>query len=150
MGLLFICSWPKTILVTIFIKQFGEYVHFHWSTSVFSLRYEARKWHYQYGWLYFQVVRSYTFMKEINVYIRALHIVFLFVKTENYDFIREIKHVIRSFIAWWKPRQSLWEFSSRWKPSTASWAFTDLLSNSPKRAPRFSPGYEGTENFFFS
>ena len=26
---------------------------------------------------------------------------------------------------------------------------TDLLSNSPKRSPRFSPGYEGTENKFY-
>ena len=32
---------------------------------------------------------------------------------------------------------------------TASRAFTDLLSNSPKRSPRFSPGYEGTENMFY-
>ena len=32
--------------------------------------------------------------------------------------------------------------------STASWVFTDLLSNSPKRSPRFLPGYEGTEKFF--
>ena len=27
--------------------------------------------------------------------------------------------------------------------------FTDLLSNSVKRSPRFSPGYEGTENMFY-
>ena len=27
--------------------------------------------------------------------------------------------------------------------------FTDLLSNSPKRSPLFSPGYEGTENMFY-
>ena len=26
---------------------------------------------------------------------------------------------------------------------------TDLLLNSPKCAPRFSPGYEGTENMFY-
>ena len=50
---------------------------------------------------------------------------------------------------WRKPRHSLWEFSSRWKPSTASRVFTDLLSNSPKCWPRFSPGYEGTENMFY-
>ena len=24
-----------------------------------------------------------------------------------------------------------------------------MLSNSPKRSPRFSPGYEGTENMFY-
>ena len=33
--------------------------------------------------------------------------------------------------------------------STASRVFTDLLSNSPKRLPRFSPGCEGTENMFY-
>ena len=44
---------------------------------------------------------------------------------------------------WWKPRQSLWEFSSRWKPET------HLLSYSPKRSPRLSPDYEGTENMFY-
>ena len=27
--------------------------------------------------------------------------------------------------------------------------FTDLLSTSPKRSSRFSPGYEGTENMFY-
>ena len=27
--------------------------------------------------------------------------------------------------------------------------FTDLFSNSPKRSPRLSPGYEGTENMFY-
>ena len=36
------------------------------------------------------------------------------------------------------------------KTSTASRVFTDLLSNSPKHSPRFSPGYEGTENMFYS
>ena len=41
--------------------------------------------------------------------------------------------------------ECLWEFSSRWKPLTASRVFTDLLSNSPKHSPRFSPGYEGME-----
>ena len=35
------------------------------------------------------------------------------------------------------------------KPLTASRVFTDLLSNSPKRSPRFSPSYEGTENMFY-
>ena len=31
----------------------------------------------------------------------------------------------------------------------ASRVFTDLLLNSPKHLPRFSPGYEGTENMFY-
>ena len=46
-------------------------------------------------------------------YTYASHIVFLFAKTENDNFIKEIKHVISAFIARWKPRQSLWEFSRR-------------------------------------
>ena len=54
----------------------------------------------------FQVVRIYSFMKEIKVSIRASYLGFLFAKTEN-NFIKEIKHVVRAFIAWWKPRQSL-------------------------------------------
>ena len=33
--------------------------------------------------------------------------------------------------------------------TTASGVFTDLLSNSPKRLPRVSPGYEGKENMFY-
>ena len=69
-------------------------MRFDWSTSVFSYRYEARKWREQYGWLCLQVVRIYSFMKEIKVYIRASYIVFLFVKTENNNFIKEIKHVL--------------------------------------------------------
>ena len=35
------------------------------------------------------------------------------------------------------------------KPSTVSRVFTDLLSNSPKHSPWFSPGYECTENMFY-
>ena len=80
--------------------------------------------------------------------VSASYIVFLFVKTKN-NFIKEIKHVFRAFIACWKPRQSLWEFSSRWKHSTASRVITDLLSNSPKRTPWFSAGYEGTKKMFY-
>ena len=88
-------------------------------------------------------------MKEIKVYIRALYIVFLFVKTENNNFIKEIKYVLRAFIAWWKTGQSLWEFSSSWKPSTALRVFTDLYWNSPKRSPWFSPGCKGMENMSY-
>ena len=39
-----------------------------------------------------QVVRIYSFMKELK-YTRASYIVFLFVKTENINFIKEIKYV---------------------------------------------------------
>ena len=49
-------------------------------------------------------------------YTYALRISSFLVKTENNNFIKEIKHVLRVFIAWWKTRQSLWEFSSRWNP----------------------------------
>ena len=64
------------------------------------------------------IVRIYILIKfheRKNFILRAyaLYIVFLFVKSENYIFKREIKHVLFAFIAWWKPQQSLWEFSSR-------------------------------------
>ena len=96
-----------------------------------------------------QVVKIYSFMKEIKIYIKISNIVFLFVKTENNISINQIKHAsLRAFIAWWKPPQSLWKFSSRWELSTSSRIFTALLSNSPKRLPRFSPAFEGTENMF--
>ena len=81
--------------------------------------------------------------------VHASCIVFLFFKTENNNFIKEIKHVVHASIACWIPQQSLWEFSGRWKPSTASWDFTDLFLNSSKGSPRFSPGYEGMENMFY-
>ena len=73
--------------------------------------------------------------------VSTSYIVFLFVNNENDNFIKEIKHLFCASIACWRPRQSLWEFSSRWK--------TDLLSNSSKFSPWFSPGYEGTETMFY-
>ena len=90
-----------------------------------------------------------SFMKEIKVWIRASYMVFLCVKTENNNFLKEIKHVICAIIAWWKSRQSLWEFSSRRKSSTASRVFHDPLSNSPKLSSRILLGCEGTENMFY-
>ena len=95
------------------------------------------------------VARIYNFMEEIKLYKRASFIVVLFVKLETNNFIKEIKHVLRAFIAWWKPHVSLWEFSSKWKSLTVFWVFTSLLSNSRKRSHRFSPSYEGTENMFY-
>ena len=47
-----------------------------------------------------QVVITYSFMKEIKLYIRASYIIFLFVKLENNNFIKEIKHFLCVFIAW--------------------------------------------------
>ena len=44
-----------------------------------------------------------------SIHVYELHISsFSLLNTEN-NFIKEIKHVILSFKAWWKPRQSLWE-----------------------------------------
>ena len=51
---------------------------------------------------YLQVVRIYSFMKKIKVYIRTSYIIFLFIiKMENnYNLIKEIKHVVHAFVAW--------------------------------------------------
>ena len=46
-----------------------------------------------------QVVRIYYFMKEIEIYICFSYIVFLFVKTENNNSIKEIKHVLQAMKA---------------------------------------------------
>ena len=102
-------------------------------------------------WMAISKLREFTvsWKKFKPTYICPSYIVFLFVMTKNDNFINEIKHVLCAFIAWWKPWQSLWEFSSRWKPLTLSRVFTDLLLNSPKHSLRFSPGYEGMENMFY-
>ena len=68
-----------------------------------------------------QVVRIYSFMKEIKLYIRTLYIVFLFFKTENIIILQK----------------------------TTSRVFTDLLSNSPKHSSQFSPGYEGMDTMYY-
>ena len=49
-----------------------------------------------------QVVRIYSLMKEIKVYIRASYIISLFVKIKNNNFIKEIEHGLCTFIAWLK------------------------------------------------
>ena len=101
-------------------------------------------------WLTVSSCENYSFMKELKLYKRFLLVVFLFVKPEANNFIKEIKkHVIRAFIACWKRRQSFWEFSSTWKSSTASGVFTDLPSNSRKRSSRILTGYESTEKMFY-
>ena len=69
---------------------------FDWTTSVFHSA--IKKMTRAIGWL--QVVRIYSFMKETKLYKRASHIAFLFVKSETNKFIKEIKYVIRAFIAW--------------------------------------------------
>ena len=47
-----------------------------------------------------QVVKIYSFMKEIKVIIHASYIVFLFVKTKNDNFVKETKQFLCAFIAW--------------------------------------------------
>ena len=49
-----------------------------------------------------------------------VYTVFLFVKIENSNFIKEIKHVLRAFVAWWKSCEN----SLTGKNSTASQVFT--------------------------
>ena len=51
---------------------------------------------------FLQVVKIYSFMRQIKLHKRASCIVFLFVKAKNNDFIKETKHVLRAFIVWWK------------------------------------------------
>ena len=53
-----------------------------------------------------QVVRIYSFMKEVKLFICALYTIFFLVKSEN-NFIEEVKHVLHASIAWSKPLQSL-------------------------------------------
>ena len=110
--------------------------------QVCSQRYEARKWRA----IWFDCLR----VGEFTVRASYNFIVFLFVKAENNNFIKEIKHVVCASIACWKPRQSLWKCSSRWKPSTASPVFTDLLSNSPKRSPRFHQAMKARKTCYIS
>ena len=86
-----------------------------------------------------QVVRIYSYMKEIKLDTCAMYVVFFFVKTENNFIKKQIIHVLRGFIV------KVCE-NSRAGENPASRVFNDLLSNSPKRSPRFSPGYEATEN----
>ena len=74
-------------------------------------------------------------------------IFFLFVKTKN-NFIKEIKHVFRAFIAW-KPRQAflrIWEQIS--ENPRHSWGFLPAWEF-PQALQRFSAGYGGMENMFY-
>ena len=59
--------------------------------------------------IWLQIVRIYSFMKEIKMYIRPLYIVFLFVESEN-NFIKAKKqNIYLDFIALWSaiPSDSL-------------------------------------------
>ena len=76
----------------------------------------------------------------------TIHTRFAFVKTENNNFIKGINHVLLAFIARWKPRQRQTSYENY--RAIENPRRTDLLSNSPKRWPRFSPDYEGTEYMF--
>ena len=93
---------------------------------------------------------TFLWKKFLKVYMLALYIVFLFVKMENDNSIKEMKHVIRAFIALWKPRQSLWEFEQISENPRRSQGFLPAREFSQTlRSPRFLPGYEGTENVFY-
>ena len=47
-----------------------------------------------------QIVKFYSYVKLVTLYIRASYIVFLFVKSKNINFIKEIKHFLCAFIVW--------------------------------------------------
>ena len=116
---------------------------FDWSTSVFSSCYETRKWREECGCLCLQVVRIYSFISL------ALYIVFQFVKTEDKKFYKRSKTCYQCLYSLVKTSAKFVGFLEQVKHSTASRVFTDLLSNSPKRSPLFSPGYESMENMFY-
>ena len=132
------------------------YLKIFWIVRAFWLVYKcvfmalwSTKMTWQYGWLCLQVVRSYSFVKEIKVYIRASYIVFLgFVKTENNCYKRNkrcslcIHSQVKTLAKFVRIREQV-------NTLDCVLGFTDLLSNSPKRSPRFSPGYECTENMFY-
>ena len=75
---------------------------------------EARKLRDWYDWLSpVQVESIFSFMKYIKLYIHALCTAFLFAESKNNNFVKEIQHILHAFISWWKPQQSISEFSSR-------------------------------------
>ena len=63
--------------------------------------------------------------------------------------IQEIKHVFCAFIAWWKPRRTFGrireQFSEKPRRSRGFSPAREFLQT----LPRFSLGYEGTENMFY-
>ena len=71
------------------------------------------------------VIKFNSLMKEIK--LCALYIGFLFVKSENDYFIKEIIHVFRAFIDRWKFRQRLWKILSRWKTLGFSLIYSWIL-----------------------
>ena len=66
-----------------------------------------------------------------TIHISASYIVFLFVKLENNNFIKEIKNVLSAFIV------------------LSCENLGNLLSNSSKHSPCFSSGYEGIQKMVF-
>ena len=86
-----------------------------------------------------RVVRIYSFMKEVKVYIRASYTVFFFITQKIILLKKFIKHVLRAFIAWWKPRQCLRRGEN-----------PRLLSNSPRLSPRFHQAVKARRTCFIS
>ena len=110
-------------------------------------------WSTKMAWaIWFAISKMWEFTvswkKLKNTY--SSYIVFLFVKTENNNFIKEIKTCSPCLHSLVKTSAKFVRIFEQVKPSTAFRGFTELLrSNSPKRSPRFSPGFEDTESMFY-
>ena len=72
--------------------------------------------------------------RKLSVHMHFVYIVFLFLKTEYDNFIKEVKHVLHAFIAWWKPR---WMFGR----------IREQISENPRCSQRFSPAWEFSQTF---
>ena len=92
-----------------------------------------------------QVVRIYSSMNEIKVYIHASYIIFLFVKTKTNN--KTCSPILYSLV---KTSTKLVRILEQVKTIDCVSDFTYLLLNSPERSPRFSPGYEGMEKMLIS
>ena len=85
-------------------------------------------------------MRIYSFMNVIKGYICTSYTAFLFVTMKN-NFIKEIKHVQISE----NPRLNTEQIN---KTPRCSQGFSPARESS-QTFPRFSPGYEGTEDMFY-
>ena len=85
-------------------------VHKFWLVNkcVFVVLWKWRNWNFrnfhENDVICLQVMRIYNFVEEIKLYIHTSFIIFPLVLSENNNFIKEIKHVLRAFIAWRKVR----------------------------------------------
>ena len=70
---------------------------FDWSTN------DELWWSTKITWAKWLAVSKLWEFTVTSIRIQASYIVFLFARP---NFIKEIKHVLRGFIAWWKPRRA--------------------------------------------